>query len=134
MGNAGRDPRVSAGVATTATPSRAETSIVPPRAGLWLIAVFGGAAFVVLAIVLELIGGTYANSPVPTWAEIVPIVWPPALRVVWWLAVAAAAGLFRLGLDRLGIPQRPLIVVASVVPFVVFAAGIAVGADFSTWH
>ena len=27
-----------------------------------------------------------------------------------------------------------LIVVASVVPFVVFAAGIAVGADFSTWH
>ena len=40
----------------------------------------------------------------------------------------------RLGLQRLGILQRPLIVVASVVPFVVFAAGIAVGADFSTWH
>lgn len=95
---------------------------------------FGGAAFVVVAIVLEVLGGSLANSPVPSWAHVVPLTWPPAARVAWWLAVAVAAGSFRLGLHRLGMSQRPLIVVASVVPFVVFAGGIAVGAEFSTWH
>ena len=125
---------VSPGVPTTAPASRSDAAIVPPRAGLWLVAMFGGAAFVVVAIVLEVVGGSFANSPVPSWAQIVPLTWPPAARVVWWLAVAGAAGSFRLGLHRLGMPQRPVIVLASVVPFVVFAGGIAVGAEFSTWH
>lgn len=121
-------------VPSTAPAPRPETAIVPPRAGWWLLAVFGGAAFVVVAIVLEVVGGSFANSPVPSWAQIVPLTWPPAVRVVWWLAVAASAASFRLGLHRLGMRQRPPIVLASVVPFVVFAGGIAVGAEFATWH
>lgn len=102
--------------------------------GWWALAVIGSAAFVGLALVLEVLGGSFANSPVPEWAHIVPISWPPAARVVWWTTVAGAAGLFRLGVHRLGHRQRPIVVVASVVPFLVFAAGIAIGADWATWH
>lgn len=48
--------------------------------------------------------------------------------------VAAAAGGFRLGAHRLGFRQRPLVVALSLVPFLVFAFGIAIGAGWSTWH
>lgn len=72
--------------------------------------------------------------PVPAWAHIVPIAWPTAGRVAWWVTVACAAGLFRLAAQRLGHRQRPVVVVASVVPFLVFAAGIAIGAEWATWH
>lgn len=68
------------------------------------------------------------------WAFTVPIAWPAPARVIWWLAVAGAAGLFRLGLHRLGFGQRLLIVVASIGPFVAFAIGIATGSSWSTWH
>lgn len=105
-----------------------------PGDGWWLLAVAASIAFVLLAIVLELVGGSFANSPVPAWAHVAPIAWPTGLRVLWWLAVAAAAGLFRLGLHRLGHRQRPVIVVASIAPFLVFASGIAAGADWATWH
>ena len=54
--------------------------------------------------------------------------------MVWWLVVAGAALGFRVALHRLGFRQRAATVAASVVPFVVFAAGVAVGADWSTWH
>lgn len=70
----------------------------------------------------------------PDWAEIVPIGWPQPARIAWWIAVAAAAGGFRLGAHRLGFRQRPLVVALSVVPFLVFAFGIAIGAGWSTWH
>lgn len=101
-----------------------------------MLAVVVSIAFVALAIVLEVLGGSFANSPVPDWARVVPIAWPSGLRVVWWgaVAVAAAAGLFRLGLHRLGLRQRPVVVAASVLPFLVFAGGIAAGADWATWH
>lgn len=105
-----------------------------PGDGWWLLAVIGSIAFVGLAVVLELLSGSFANSPVPDWAHIAPIAWPSGLRVVWWVVVGAAAGLFRFGLHRLGLRQRPAVVVASVLPFLVFAAGIAAGADWSTWH
>lgn len=107
-----------------------------PGDGWWLLAVVVSIAFVALAIVLEVLGGSFANSPVPDWARVVPIAWPSGLRVVWWgaVAVAAAAGLIRLGLHRLGLRQRPVVVAASVLPFLVFAGGIAAGADWATWH
>lgn len=107
---------------------------MPPHAGAWLALVVVGAVFVILAVVLEVLGGSFANSPLPAWAEFVPLSWPQAARVVWWFAVASAAGGFRLGLHRLGIPQRPVVVAASVIPFLMFATGIALGASWSTWH
>lgn len=108
--------------------------IAPPGAGWWLLLVGASALFVIVAVVLEVLGGSYANSPLPAWAEFVPLAWPQAARVVWWLGVAAAAGAFRLGLHRIGIRQRPLVVIASVAPFLAFAFGVSQGASWSTWH
>jgi hypothetical protein len=54
--------------------------------------------------------------------------------VAWWIAVAAAAGTFRLCLHRLGVRQRPVVVVVSAAPFLVFATGIALGASWATFH
>lgn len=105
-----------------------------PGDGWWLLAVAASIAFILLAIVLELVGGSFANSPVPDWAHVAPIAWPTGPRVLWWIGVAGAAGLFRLGLHRLGHRQRPAVVVASIAPFLVFASGIAAGADWATWH
>lgn len=97
-------------------------------------AALGCATLVVVALVLEVLAGTAANSAVPAWARYVPLAWPQPLRALWWLAVAGAALGFRVALHRLGFRQRRAVVVASVVPFVVFAAGIAAGADWATWH
>lgn len=93
------------------------------------------AIFVLLAIVLEVLGGLAANSQVPEWAaRTIPVAWPPTLRVGWWLLVAAAAGAYRLLLAGAGLPQSRWVTLASVVPFVVFASGIAAGAGWATWH
>lgn len=93
------------------------------------------AAFVVIAVAAEIFSSRYANSPVPGWAyRISPLAWPQPARVVWWLAVAGAMVAFRVLLGRAGLPQRRLVVVISAAPFVIFAAGIAVGAEWSTWH
>lgn len=95
----------------------------------------GCAAFVVAAVAAEILGGLGANSPVPAWADgLVPLSWPAPARVAWWLGVAGAAGGFRAFLARLGHPQRAWVVALSVAPFVAFAVGIAVGADWATWH
>jgi len=114
-------------VADEAEPERSTT-----RLGF---AALGCATLVCTALVLEVLGGMAANSNAPAWATyVVPLAWPQALRVVWWLVVAGAALGFRVALRRLGFRQRPVMVAASVVPFVVFAAGIAAGADWATWH
>ncbi len=134
MDDPGFDPVATTAPAPRAQQDGARFQIVPPHAGTWLGVVAASALFVIVAVVLEVIGGSYANSPLPAWAEIVPIAWPQAARVAWWSGVAVAAGLFRLGLHRLGIRQRPVVVLASVLPFVAFAAGIASGAGWSTWH
>ncbi|MGH9039975.1 MAG: hypothetical protein ACRDZ3_07080 [Acidimicrobiia bacterium] len=92
-------------------------------------------AFVLVAVGLEVVSGLNANSPVPAWAEkVAPLAWPQPARVAWWLVVAGAAAAFRLLLGRAGIPQRRFVLVVSVAPFLVFAAGVAVGADWATWH
>jgi hypothetical protein len=93
------------------------------------------AGLVLAAVILEVIGGQNANSPHPGWAElVVPLAWPQPLRVLWWLVVGAAAGAYRILLGRAGFPQRRAVTVITVVPFVVFAAGIATGASWTTWH
>lgn len=111
-----------------------DASTTPAQSVRWFSVVLASFAFVIAAIVLEVIGGLHANSTVPEWAELVPIAWPAPLRVLWWLTVASAAGLFRLGLHRLGFRQRPLVVLTSIIPFVAFAIGIATGSSWSTWH
>lgn len=99
------------------------------------LAALGCAAFVLVAISAEVIAGLYANSTVPSWAErVAPLGWPQPVRVAWWLAVASAAGAFRFFLHRLGLRQRPWVVAVSVLPFVIFAGGIAAGAWWATWH
>lgn len=102
--------------------------------GRWVAIAAVSAAFVLGAIVVEMLAGAGANSPVPAWSGLFPLSWPQAARVVWWCAVAAAAGAFRLALLRLGIRQHPLVVVLSVAPFLIFAGGIATGASWATWH
>lgn len=77
-----------------------------PGDGWWLLAIAASITFVAVAILLELLGGSFANSPVPDWAHVVPIAWPTGLRVLWWIVARAAAALFRLGMHRLGHPQR----------------------------
>lgn len=109
-------------------------AVVPEHAGRWLGLTAACALLVVLAVVAEVVAGSYANSPAPGWESIMPLSWPQAARVAWWLAVASAAGGFRYGLHRLGIRQRPLVVVLSVAPFALFALGIATGSSWTTWH
>lgn len=91
-------------------------------------------AFVLVAVALEVLAGMGANSPVPAWSEAVPLAWPPPARVAWWVAVAGAAGAYRWFLARAGVPQRRAVTVVTVAPFLVFATGIALGADWATWH
>lgn len=99
---------------------------------VWAFACLG---FVALAIALELVGGSFSNSPVPAVAEVLaPIAWPPWLRVVWWLAVAAASGAYRWAERQAGLRRGPVVVALSVVPFVVFAYGVGTGAGWATWH
>lgn len=96
---------------------------------------FAGAGFALLAVLLELLGSAWANSPAPAWTEsVVPLAWPRAGRVVWWLAVAGAVGVFHLGAHRAGHRRHPLTVVVTVGPFAAFAVGILLGSELTTWH
>ena len=94
----------------------------------------GGLVFTAGAVVLEVISGQYANSAVPGWARWVPLAWPQPLRVAWWLAVAAGAAGFRWSLHRIGLRPSRVVTAGTVVPFLVVAAGIGLGADWATWH
>lgn len=100
-----------------------------------LVGALLAAGFVVGAVMLEVASSLAANSPVPAWADqAVPLAWPQPARVAWWLAVAGAMYAFRFLLGRAGIPQRRAVVVLSVAPFVIFAAGVGSGAEWATWH
>lgn len=109
-------------------------SDAPVPSGWVLMVGLGGLAFTVGAVILEVISGQNANSAVPGWARWVPLAWPQPLRVAWWLAVAAGAAGFRWSLQRLGLRPSRVVTVCTVVPFLVFAAGVGVGADWATWH
>ncbi len=109
-------------------------TIADRSARRWVLALPCSALFVTGAVVLEVTGGANANSPVTGWTHLVPLGWPQWVRVVWWLSVAGAAAVFRVGLRRFGMPARRLGDVVAVAPFLTFAAGIALGADWATWH
>jgi Rhodanese-like domain len=64
----------------------------------------------------------------------VPLAWPQPFRVIWWLAVAGAASAYHRTLRRAGIRRRRIMGVITVAPFLIFAAGIAAGASWATWH
>lgn len=128
-------------------PLRAQVSIAPAAhpvavaaepedaTARWALIAVVSFVFIIAAVVLEVVTGSAANSPFPRWAERgAPIAWPQPARVAWWLGVAGAALAFRVALQRLGFRQRKVVVLLSVGPFVVFAAGIAIGADWATWH
>lgn len=107
----------------------------PTSAGRWwLVALPVSFVFVLTAIVLEVVGGANANSAVPAWGEFVPLAWPQWARVLWWLAVAVAAATFRAGARRAGIRTRRLGDIATIVPFIAFSIGIALGSDWTTFH
>ncbi|CAN5686609.1 hypothetical protein BH20ACT2_BH20ACT2_26190 [soil metagenome] len=99
-----------------------------------LFALVGGLLFTLGAVTIEVVSSSYANSSVPDWAEWVPLAWPQPLRVLWWLAVAAAAAAFRWSLARVGLRPSRVVTALTVIPFVVFAVGIGAGADWATWH
>lgn len=101
-----------------------------------LLGALAAAGFVVVAFVLEVVGGLGANSPAPAWAELGR---PSGLAAGTAGAVVGGRRrrcrrLERLLLARAGIRQRPVVVALTVVPFLVFAAGIATGGSWATWH
>lgn len=94
-----------------------------------------GGAVALMAIVLELWGswGTGADlAPPASW--LVPSGWPTALRVAWWLAATAGVFVANRGLARVTGRPRRLATGVAVLPFLVFALGIATGAEWATWH
>ncbi len=95
----------------------------------------GCAAFVLFAVVLEVVSGQAANSENPGWVYgLVPLTWSPPARVTWWLLVAAAAWGHRYYVVRAGLGSGRWLGALLAAPFVLFAAGIAAGASWSTWH
>lgn len=95
----------------------------------------GCATFVLFAVALEVLSGQAANSENPSWVNgLVPLTWPQPARVAWWLLVAAAAGAHRYYLVRAGLGSGRWLGWLLAAPSAVFAAGIAAGASWSTWH
>jgi len=93
------------------------------------------AVFVLAAVAVEVVSGQAANSPGPAGVgRLVPLGWPAAARVAWWLLVAAAAAGHRVLLDRLDGRRRWMVPFLLAAPFMVFAGGIGAGASWSTWH
>jgi len=87
----------------------------------------GCAAFVLFAVVLEVVSGQAANSENPGWVYgLVPLTWSPP--------VAAAAWGHRYYVVRAGLGSGRWLGALLAAPFVLFAAGIAAGASWSTWH
>jgi hypothetical protein len=75
-----------------------------PSARSLLSGAIACARLVLLAVLLEVLGGAAANSSVPTGAEdVLPISWPQPIPVLWWFVVAAAALGYRLFMHRLAI-------------------------------
>lgn len=100
-----------------------------------LLASIACVVLVLLAIALEVASGQGANSPeTARFSPFVPLSWPQPARAVWWVLVAAAAGGQRLLLDPGPGRRRWVLAGVCAMPFVVFAGGVASGAEWSAWH
>jgi len=108
--------------------------IETPSGVLWAALLLGSFLFIAAAVTLEVLAGEGAASSTATASPFIPLTWPQPLRVVWWLGAAAAAATFRASLHRLGFPARRPADIVTVVTFLIFATGIAFGADWATWH
>jgi len=119
-------------------PERHETiapgTIEPTSGFVWVALLLGSFLFIAAALTLEVLAGEGAASSTAATPRFIPLTWPQPVRVVWWLGAAAAAATFRASLRRMGFPARRTADVATVAPFLIFAAGIAFGADWATWH
>jgi hypothetical protein len=116
-------------VTQRAETARAETNTLIPSSA------FVGGAVAFIAVTLEVWGswGTGADvAPPRSW--FVASGWPVALRVSWWLVAAVGVHLANRGLARATGRSRRVITGVTVVPFVAFAFGIAIGAEWATWH
>ena len=100
-----------------------------------LVASIGCVVLVLLAIALEVASGQGANSPeVADFSPFVPLSWPQPVRALWWVLVATAAGGHRLLLDPGPGRRRWVLAGVAATPFLVFAGGVASGAQWSAWH
>lgn len=100
-----------------------------PRAALW------GGAVALLAVVLELWGswGTGASTSAPaSW--FVASGWPAPLRVLWWTIATVGVFAANRGLAHMAGSPRRVSTAVAVAPFVTFTIGIALGAEWATWH
>lgn len=99
------------------------------------LSALAGGGFTLLAVTLEVLGsvlGDGVRTTYPGW--LVPIAWPTTVRVVWWLVAAAGAVVANRGLARVTGRPRPVRTVVAAVPFVGFAAAIALDLPVATWH
>ena len=97
---------------------------------------FACAGFVLLAVVVEFTVSQNAGAVAPRgFSRFAPAAWPDPLRVAWWLAVAAAAGGYRVFADLIAnrAPRWALAAV-SAAPFAIFAFGIAFGSSWATYY
>lgn len=96
---------------------------------------FVGGVFALVAIALEIWGnwGTGAD-PRPPMSWLVPSGWPMAIRVAWWLLAAAGTVVANRGLAVATGRSRRVATAVTALPFIAFAVGIAVGAEWTTWH
>ena len=101
---------------------------------LTALLVFVAPLVVLGAIALEIVAGEAAADPTSRSHAWVPLAWPSPLRAVYWVGIGAMAVGHRIGLARLGSAPRLPVTLAISAPFVVFAAGITVGAPWATWH
>lgn len=108
----------------------------PAHPGRVVIAAIGLALLVIGSVLLEMVAGAAAPGNFETsWVDrLVPLTWPQPVRVLWWLVIAGAAGTHRYLLDRLAGRRRWWLPALYGAPFVAFAAGIAAGAQWATFH
>ena len=106
-----------------------------PVSGRRLLAALGCAAFVLGAVLVEMVSGQAANTPsAARYEALVPLGWPAPLRVGWWLVVAAAAVNYRRLLHPSARRRERALRAGAALPFGTYDVGIAVGADWATWH
>jgi hypothetical protein len=111
----------------------------PPQPGTTRVPAWAllGAAGALSAVGLEVTAsllGQGVDTRWPGW--LTPIAWPTPLCVAVGLAAAAGAGAATVGLDRAGVLGRSarLAGAGATVLFAAFAAGVAAGAAWATWH
>lgn len=135
-----------ASLPSAVTPARHHRHEIPAQVGglddqakhqsstLTGLLVFVAPLVVLAALVLEVVAGEAATDPGASSYSWVPLTWPSPLRATYWLGIGAIAVGHRIGLARLGSAPRPLVTLTIAAPFAVFAAGVALGAPWATWH